>query len=151
MTNFYWYSTNGMVQRRLPNRHFTMLDQAFERRARIQIYDDEIFGANVSALANPYQGTMTAGDLHFGLYRHPPIWRMSDVSLDTLTFIGDSTITDSTNGIRHNSHGNMIHDKEDTTDTATDDNNRNLKLKTIQRKRFMATVEEDCIGCCRIS
>ncbi|KAI8644687.1 hypothetical protein BD408DRAFT_441467 [Parasitella parasitica] len=63
----FWYSTNGMDQRRLSSRHLPTLDQAFERRARIQIFDDEVFGQNVAAVANPYQGTMTAGDLHFGL------------------------------------------------------------------------------------
>lgn len=147
MTNFYWYSTNGMAQHRLPSRHFAVLDQAFERHTRIQIYDDEIFGANVPALANPYQGTMTAGDLHFGLYRHPPIWRMSDVSLDTLTFIGDSNFTDEDKSTRRDSHGNMIQDKEMAANDSTD--TKNLKYRTKQRRRIM--IEEDCINCCVIS
>lgn len=90
----YWYSTNGMNQRRLSIRHLSILDQAFERHTRIQIFDDEVFGQNVAAIANPYQGTMTAGDLHFGLYRQPPMWRMSDTSLDTLILMESNTSLD---------------------------------------------------------
>ncbi|KAG1470689.1 hypothetical protein G6F56_002534 [Rhizopus delemar] len=143
MSNFYWYSTNGMVQSRLPSRHFAILDQAFERRTRIQIYDEEVFGANMPALANPYQGTMTAGDLHFGLYRHPPVWRMSDVSLDTLNFISDGIFMDDVS---------EMDDKEaDHVGDTTTENSRNLKMKMMQRKRLITESEEDCICCCKIS
>lgn len=71
----YWYSTNGLDRRRLSNRYLAILDQAFTEHARIQIVDDELFGQDVLAMANPYQGTMTAGDIHYGLYRQPPLWR----------------------------------------------------------------------------
>jgi hypothetical protein len=134
----YWYSTNGMSQRRLSSRHLSILDQAFERHARIQIFDDEIFGHNVPAIANPYQGTMTAGDLHFGLYRQPPMWRMSDTSLDTLILmdVDDSKIN------RHSTG-----QPENNTDTI-----KYSKFMQNQRKRIVqqGSVEEHCI-CCRIS
>lgn len=39
---------------------------------------------------------MTAGDLHFGLYRQPPMWRMSDTSLDTLILIDTTEIISKT-------------------------------------------------------
>ncbi|KAI8984016.1 hypothetical protein BDF20DRAFT_857571 [Mycotypha africana] len=105
----YWYSTNGMMQRRLPLHHLAILDQAFERHARIQLLieeeEDLFFSGSmtcsnpkqqqqqhkhiVTITANPYQGTMTAGDLHYGLYRQPPLWRISDASLDTLILLDD--------------------------------------------------------------
>lgn len=86
----YWYSTDGMDRKHLPNRHLDVLDRAYERRARVEIYDEQVFGPNVPAIADPYLGTMTAGDIHYGLYRHPSL-RTSDTSLDTLIF-ADSTI-----------------------------------------------------------
>ena len=175
----YWYSTNGMNQRRLSIRHLSILDQAFERHARIQLFDDEAFGQNVPAIANPYQGTMTAGDLHFGLYRKPPMWRMSDTSLDTLILMdSDSQLDEALNNInmstssiagKKNNNHNRHSDGEDNSEVINGDNCRmgdtsldtgsprggrnQTKYKYIQRKRMMlsqAAAEENCV-CCRIS
>jgi hypothetical protein len=123
-----------MTQRRLSHRNVALLDRAFERHDRIQIYDDEVFGVNVPAIANPYQGTMTAGDLHFGLYRQPPMWRMSDTSLDTLILMDFTTTA-----------------PDDDDNKASDNNNSNY-YRFTQRKRISSQVmeEENCI-CCRIS
>ncbi|KAI9252431.1 hypothetical protein BDA99DRAFT_541150 [Phascolomyces articulosus] len=86
----YWYSTDGMDHKRLSTRHLDMLDHAFERRARVEISDDQAFG-NVTAMADPFLGTMTAGDIHYGLYRHPSLRKSeSNCSLDTLILV-DST------------------------------------------------------------
>ncbi|SAM05457.1 hypothetical protein [Absidia glauca] len=82
-STIYWYSTNGMDQKRLANRHVAALDDAFERQARVTIYDDEAFG-NRSAIASPHLGTMTSGDIHYGLYRQPSLWQdSSKTSLDS--------------------------------------------------------------------
>ncbi|CAO3593054.1 unnamed protein product [Absidia cylindrospora] len=78
----YWYSTRGVDQTRLSNRHLNLLDEAFERRTRVQLYDTDAFGHGVPAIANPYQGTMSAGDLHYGLYRQPSLAQDSDLQLD---------------------------------------------------------------------
>ncbi|KAI8333981.1 hypothetical protein BC941DRAFT_433520 [Chlamydoabsidia padenii] len=79
----YWYSTNGMDHKRLANRHVAALDEAFERQTRVTIYDDEAFG-NRSAIASPHLGTMTSGDIHYGLYRQPSLWQdNSKASLDS--------------------------------------------------------------------
>ncbi|KAI8881898.1 hypothetical protein K501DRAFT_286135, partial [Backusella circina FSU 941] len=130
----YWYSTNGMSQRRLSHRNVALLDRAFERHDRIQIFDDEVFGVNVPAIANPYQGTMTAGDLHFGLYRQPPMWRISDTSLDTLILMDFTTVSP---------------DDDDDENKASDKNNSNY-YKFIQRKRISSQVEDENCICCRI-
>ncbi|GAN05626.1 hypothetical protein MAM1_0097c05098 [Mucor ambiguus] len=135
----YWYSTNGMDQRRLSSRHLPVLDQAFERHARIQIFDDELFGLNVPAIANPYQGTMTAGDLHFGLYRQPPMWRMSDTSLDTLILIDPTEMISKTSRL---SNGNELDEQSIIS-------NDRKKYRFMQRKPPVA-VEDNCI-CCVIS
>ncbi|KAI9313692.1 hypothetical protein BX666DRAFT_2123666 [Dichotomocladium elegans] len=91
----YWYSTDGLNQRRLPNTYLDILDHAYRRRTRVEIIDDEAFGSNVAAVADPFLGTMTAGDIHYGLYRNPSLHRMSDgsSSIDTLILF------DSTSGI----------------------------------------------------
>jgi hypothetical protein len=167
----YWYSTNGMSQRRLSNRHLSILDQAFERHARIQLYDDEVFGQNIAAIANPYQGTMTAGDLHFGLYRQPPMWRMSDTSLDTLILMDSHSEIDeainnmNTTIVTKNRHSNGDNDTlPRMSDASLDSNNlprgviangrtnngNQTKYKYIQRKKASQYIEENCI-CCRIS
>ncbi|CAO0802976.1 unnamed protein product [Mucor circinelloides] len=135
----YWYSTNGMDQRRLSSRHLPILDQAFERHARIQIFDDELFGQDVPAIANPYQGTMTAGDLHFGLYRQPPMWRMSDTSLDTLILIDPTEMISKTSRL---SNGNDMDEQSIIS-------NNKRKYRFIQRRPAVA-VEDNCI-CCVIS
>lgn len=41
-------------------------------------------------MENPYQSDMTAGGLHFGPYRQPPMWHMSNIGLNTIILI-DST------------------------------------------------------------
>jgi hypothetical protein len=134
-----------MSQRRLSSRHLSILDQAFERHARIQIFDDEVFGHNVPAIANPYQGTMTAGDLHFGLYRQPPMWRISDTSLDTLILMD---MDDSSAKMNRHSNG------QPETNTVNDASSiKYNKFMQNQRKRIVQqgnSVEEHCI-CCRIS
>jgi hypothetical protein len=165
----YWYSTNGMSQRRLSNRHLSILDQAFERHARIQIFDDDVFGQNITAIANPYQGTMTAGDLHFGLYRQPPMWRMSDTSLDTLILmdqIDDNSSNNKNSNHRHINGDGNINNNETSSDASLDSSNHGVIInnngrnnnsgniyKYISRKRIVTTntnQEENCI-CCRIS
>lgn len=127
----YWYSTNGLVHRRLSIRHLNTLDQAFEKHARVQIFDDELFGRDIPAIANPYQGTMTAGEIHYGLYRQPPMWRMSDSSLNTLILMDMSTVGD---------------DKKDDTHKTT-----TSKYTKFIQKRKLLLLEESCIYCCTIS
>lgn len=94
MSTTYWYSTDGANHQRLANRHTSLLDQAFDKRKRIQLHDTAMFG-NVVAVANPYAGTMTAGNIHYGLYRHPSLWQdptgISD-DLDTLVLIDDDNL-----------------------------------------------------------
>ena len=86
----YWYSTDGMDHKRLSNRHLEILDHAYERRARVEISDDQAF-SNVAAIADPFLGTMTAGDIHYGLYRNPSLRKSeSNCSLNTLILF-DST------------------------------------------------------------
>ncbi|KAI9495532.1 hypothetical protein BDB00DRAFT_786332 [Zychaea mexicana] len=86
----YWYSTDGMDHKRLSTRHLELLDRAFERRARVEIRDDQAFGI-VPAIADPFLGTMTSGDIHYGLYRNPSLRQSeSNCSLDTLILV-DST------------------------------------------------------------
>ncbi|CAO3590952.1 unnamed protein product [Absidia cylindrospora] len=82
----YWYSTNGMDRKRLADRHVTALDEAFDRQARVQIFDDEAFG-NRPAFASPHLGTMTSGDIHYGLYRQPSLWEDSMPSLDSMKLV----------------------------------------------------------------
>ena len=79
----YWYSTDGMDHKRLSNRHLDMLDDAYKNRTRIKIFDDYAFGPEVAATADPYLGTMTAGEIHFGLYRNPSL-RVSGDGMDDL-------------------------------------------------------------------
>ncbi|KAI9251192.1 hypothetical protein BY458DRAFT_444441 [Sporodiniella umbellata] len=86
---------------------------------------------------------MTAGNLHFGLYRNPPVWRISDVSLDTLTFLDESMFTDEVSET-HNKEATKT--KEDGTK-----NDQKRKTKILQRKRLMTESEENHICCCRIS
>ncbi|KAI8048332.1 uncharacterized protein B0P05DRAFT_564498 [Gilbertella persicaria] len=129
----YWYSTNGMKQCRLSNRYLSVLDQAYERRSRIQIADEELFGKTMSAIANPYQGTMTAEEFHFGLYRQPPIWRMSSISLDTLTFMDCA----SSKAMNDNSH------LEEESNSSND--------KLLQRKKLALNNVEEKYICCTIS
>ncbi|KAI7868060.1 hypothetical protein BDF14DRAFT_589270 [Spinellus fusiger] len=83
----YWYSTDGTDQRRLSGRHLSMLDEAFEHQKRVELYDSEAFGPNIIATACPHLGTMTAGLIHFGLYRQPSLWSSCDGSLDTLVLM----------------------------------------------------------------
>lgn len=157
----YWYSRNGLDQRRLSHRHLSILDQAFERHARIQLFDDEVFGQNVIAIANPYQGTLTAGDLHFGLYRQPPMWRMSDTSLDTLILMDSyhhSQIDDektTTNSKNRHSNGDVT--SLDTNTIIINNNNsprdvttQSTKYKYNSHRKKNSQTEEHCI-CCRIS
>lgn len=90
----YWYSTDGMDHKRLSNRHLAVLDRAFERRARVEIYDEAAFGTGLTAVADPYLGTMTAGDIHYGLYRNPSLRvrrSESSSSLDTFIFMESTT------------------------------------------------------------
>ncbi|KAI9352423.1 hypothetical protein BD770DRAFT_393423 [Pilaira anomala] len=156
----YWYSRNGLDQRRLSHRHLSILDQAFERHARIQLFDDEVFGQNVIAIANPYQGTLTAGDLHFGLYRQPPMWRMSDTSLDTLILMDSyhhSQIDETTTTNSKNRHSNGDATSLDTNTIIINNNNsprdvttQSTKYKYNSHRKKNSQKEEHCI-CCRIS
>ncbi|OAD73979.1 hypothetical protein PHYBLDRAFT_145443 [Phycomyces blakesleeanus NRRL 1555(-)] len=93
----YWYSTDGIDQRRLSNRHLSILDEAFKQQRRVEIYDEDAFGPEVLATACPHLGTMTAGLLHYGLYRQPSLWDACDSSLETLLLMdcGDGADQDS--------------------------------------------------------
>ncbi|OAD05674.1 hypothetical protein MUCCIDRAFT_106233 [Mucor lusitanicus CBS 277.49] len=130
-----------MDQRRLSIRHLPLMDQAFERHARIQILDDELFGQNVPAIANPYQGTMTAGDLHFGLYRQPPMWRMSDTSLDTLILIDPAEMISKASRF---SNGNELDEQSISSSSGK------AKYRFMQQRKLPVAVEDNCI-CCVIS
>lgn len=83
MTASYWYSTSGRIHLRISSTHLDSLDEAFKQHTRIQIVDEQLFGPDTTINAFPSQGTMTAGDLHYGLYRQPPLWQQDDTtSLD---------------------------------------------------------------------
>ncbi|KAG2219560.1 hypothetical protein INT45_013219 [Circinella minor] len=87
----YWYSTDGMDHKRLSSRHLEILDRAYERRTRVEISDDQAFG-NMAAIADPFLGTMTAGDIHYGLYRNPSLRKSeSNCSLNTLILVDSTT------------------------------------------------------------
>ncbi|KAF7725523.1 hypothetical protein EC973_009553 [Apophysomyces ossiformis] len=167
----YWYSTNGMDQRRLSNRHLAVLDQAFERRTRVQIFDDDAFGRNVPAIANPYQGTMTAGDIHFGLYRHPSLWQMSEDSLDTLILmdseLGILSGAESTSRSRYPSNiagdaqacaGNQRDHMRTNVHSRSSDSNVDAQDEAFSRYRFasrkrqsISPAENPCCQCCIIT
>ncbi|KAI9303152.1 hypothetical protein BJ944DRAFT_268855 [Cunninghamella echinulata] len=156
----YWYSTNGMDQRKLSNKHMQLLDEAFERRTRVQIYDEEALGHSIPAIANPYQGTMSAGDIHYGLYRYPSLWQMDEedgYDLDTslLMNINMSLSTSSTSL---------------TSSTTTKNNNSNTKNRFQQhqhklfsyskqsshhhpysQRRKSSSLQDDPCYCCIIS
>lgn len=99
----YWYSTDGMDHKRLSNRHLAVLDRAFERRMRVDIRDKSAFG-DLPAVADPYLGTMTSGDIHYGLYRNPSLRTSEMDALDNLVLV-DSSLDLNTNTSRSR-HGN---------------------------------------------
>ncbi|KAF1805986.1 hypothetical protein FB192DRAFT_1275474 [Mucor lusitanicus] len=82
---------------------------------------------------------MTAGDLHFGLYRQPPMWRMSDTSLDTLILMDPTEMISKTSRL---SSGNEL-------DEQSIMGGDRKKYRFMQRKPPVA-VEDNCI-CCVIS
>ncbi|KAI7851416.1 hypothetical protein BDC45DRAFT_515719 [Circinella umbellata] len=89
----YWYTANGMIHKRLSNNHTTLLDQAFERRIRVQVYDNDVFGPHAVAVANPAAGTITVGDLHYGLYRHPfLVFNNSSATMDSLILMDSENL-----------------------------------------------------------
>ena len=89
----YWYTTNGMVHKQLSNHHTALLDQAFDRRIPVQIYDIDAFRPSAVAVANPVTGTMTAGDIHYGLYRHPSlVLNNSSAAMDSLIFMDSDNL-----------------------------------------------------------
>ncbi|KAI8364674.1 uncharacterized protein BYT42DRAFT_165231 [Radiomyces spectabilis] len=158
----YWYSTDGMDKRRLSTRHLPALDQAFERRTRVEIYDDEAFGNHV-AIANPYQGTMTAGDIHYGLYRHPTLWRISDASLDTSMLIDSSTAIMSADTHPSDSSPRSRFTAIETPSTASSSltaADKTMRKSSIQdtrealyrqRRRASVAPNDDHCNCCIIS
>ncbi|CAO3616241.1 unnamed protein product [Cunninghamella blakesleeana] len=81
MSTTYWYSTNA-----ISGSSCNSINEAFERQTRVQIFDQEAFG-NHPAIASPHLGTMTSGEIHYGLYRQPSLWETSDNSLDNLILI----------------------------------------------------------------
>ncbi|CDS13671.1 hypothetical protein LRAMOSA05845 [Lichtheimia ramosa] len=90
----YWYSTDGMDQKRLSDRHLELLDKAFEGKKRVEIHDQQAFG-NTAAIADPFLGTMTAGDIHYGLYRNPTLRVMmdeDDTSINSLAMLDSTTL-----------------------------------------------------------
>ncbi|KAI9480274.1 MAG: hypothetical protein EXX96DRAFT_480636 [Benjaminiella poitrasii] len=75
---------------------------------------------------------MTAGDLHFGLYRQPPIWRMSEMTLDTLIFMDTEALN-----------------KQETTQSSnTDEHSKNARYNKLIRNNEK---EDDSCLCCVIS
>jgi hypothetical protein len=96
-TTTYWYSTNGMDRKRLADRHVTALDEAFDQQARVEIFDDEAF-RNKSAIASPHLGTMTSGDIHYGLYREPSLWEQNEANLDNINLVLGSSSSSNGNG-----------------------------------------------------
>lgn len=151
-TATYWYSTNGMHHKRLSNRHTSILDQAFDRRIRVQIYDIEAFGPSVVAVANPFAGTMTAGDIHYGLYRHPTLALTDTVSLDTLV------LTDSENLLLQpfTTHSTSVSDTHSYHNN-NDENSFTPRRKNRRKKQCVSSnsnspkEEHDCPPCCILS
>ncbi|KAI7883362.1 hypothetical protein K492DRAFT_192748 [Lichtheimia hyalospora FSU 10163] len=90
----YWYSTDGMDHKRLSDRHLELLDKAFEGKKRVEIHDQQAFG-NTAAIADPFLGTMTAANIHYGLYRNPTLRVMmddDDTSMDSLMMLDSTTL-----------------------------------------------------------
>ncbi|KAI9491910.1 hypothetical protein BDB00DRAFT_873937 [Zychaea mexicana] len=151
----YWYSTNGMVHKRLSNRHTALLDQAFDRRIRVKIYDIDAFGPSAVAVANPVAGTMTAGDIHYGLYRHPSlVLNNSSAAIDSLIFM------DSDNLLLPQETTTTTHESfRDVGSTATFDifspaeyhrfSHHHHHQQTTGRRRSMV-VENQCVCSCTI-
>ncbi|CAO3613878.1 unnamed protein product [Cunninghamella blakesleeana] len=160
----YWYSTNGMDQRKLSNKHMELLDDAFERRTRVQLYDEEALGHSIPAIANPYQGTMSAGDIHYGLYRYPSLWQMENddyYDLDTSLLMTNtnnnlSTSSMTTTTINNTTTKNRFYRSSSINPTTV--NTFSFKLLSYskqthhysQRKR-QSTIHDDPCYCCIIS
>lgn len=157
----YWYSTNGMHHKRLSNRHTSLLDQAFDRRIRVQIYDVEAFGPSVVAVANPFAGTMIAGDIHYGLYRHPSLALTDTISLDTLELTdsenlllqltrGDNAVGTATT---RSTHSNTNNDDVTSTTTFAPPRHKNRRKKRVSSSTAAAGPKDDheCLPCCILS
>ncbi|KAI8340550.1 hypothetical protein BC941DRAFT_417547 [Chlamydoabsidia padenii] len=123
-TTIYWYSTNGMDRKRLADRHVLALDEAFDRQARVEIFDDEAF-KHKSAVASPHLGTMTSGDIHYGLYRQPSLWESNEASLDNIDLVLGSS----------SNQGNSNNNNRETTRTKTTDGKGNSKEQSGQYLR----------------
>ncbi|ORY90031.1 hypothetical protein BCR43DRAFT_499898 [Syncephalastrum racemosum] len=165
----YWYSTDGMDHKRLSNRHLAVLDRAFERRMRVDIRDKSAFG-DLPAVADPYLGTMTSGDIHYGLYRNPSLRTSEMDALDNLVLV-DSSLDLNTNtsrsrhGNTNNSYSNLTNamgalpqcDGDDRVLVASDRNVSESARPTTPsfarpRRHIMQSnaAEEECY-CCIIS
>ncbi|KAI8144517.1 hypothetical protein BJV82DRAFT_70358 [Fennellomyces sp. T-0311] len=152
----YWYSTDGMDHKRLSTRHLDILDRAFERRTRVEIYDDQAFG-NVAAVADPFLGTMTAGDIHYGLYRNPSLRQSeSNCSLDTLILVDSTAAILPPNAAQQSRsrYSNNQSNNDDCVLVASDRNNfvrrpSHRAIRSPQTTRRLAE-EEECV-CCIIS
>ncbi|KAI8143030.1 hypothetical protein BJV82DRAFT_613190 [Fennellomyces sp. T-0311] len=137
----YWYTTNGMVHKRLSSRHTVLLDQAFDRRIRVQIYDIDAFGPTAVAVANPVAGTMTAGDLHYGLYRHPSLL------LNNSSAAMDSLILMDTDMLQESSHESF---RDGSTLDIFSPSEYHRFSSQSGRRRSTTHLENQCICCCAI-
>lgn len=107
-----------MDHKRLSSRHLDMLDNAYKNRTRIKIFDDYAFGPEVAAIADPYLGTMTAGEIHFGLYRNPTL-RVSGDGMDDLDNL---ILLDSTAGMFQFSSSSSSSSSSSGSSPSTTDN-----------------------------
>lgn len=92
-----------MDRKRLADRHVSALDEAFDQQTRVEIFDDEAF-RNKSAIASPHLGTMTSGDIHYGLYREPSLWEQNEANLDNINLVLGSS--SSSNGNENDRQAN---------------------------------------------
>ncbi|KAI9254498.1 hypothetical protein BDA99DRAFT_586583 [Phascolomyces articulosus] len=149
----YWYTTNGMIHKRLSNRHTALLDQAFDRRIRVQIYDIDAFGPSAVAVANPVAGTMSAGDIHYGLYRHPSlVLNNSSAAIDSLILMDSDNLL-----LQDTSHESFRDGSTTTFDifSPTDyhrsfSHHHHQQTATSSSRRRSMVVENQCVCCCTI-
>ncbi|CAO3644669.1 unnamed protein product [Cunninghamella echinulata] len=157
----YWYSTNGMDQRKLSNKHMQLLDEAFERRTRVQIYDEEALGHSIPAIANPYQGTMSAGDIHYGLYRYPSLWQMDEedgYDLDTsllmninMSLSTSSTSLTSSTTTKNNNNNNTKNRFQQHQHKLFSYSKQSSHHHPYSQRRKSSSLQDDPCYCCIIS
>ncbi|KAG2218829.1 hypothetical protein INT45_007596 [Circinella minor] len=154
----YWYTANGMIHKRLSNNHTPLLDQAFECRIRVQVYDNDIFGPNTIAVANPAAGTMTVGDLHYGLYRHPFLVfdHSSATTMDSLILMDSENLllqSSTSHESSHNSSTTTFHIFSPTKYLSSINHQRTTTATTARnnnRGHSSIVVENQYVCCCTI-